>query len=1403
MKRTSSTHWRTTMSLIGLVVLLTQPLFLGAQERTTIRWQGMTVEVAKDEIALKVKPGYSSSTLSNKLGSLGLVLVAEPDDMLLTRAQVPKGLAIPEAIRLAQRVDGIADAGPIVTTNISVTPNDPSYGSQWGPAMIGAPAAWDITTGTSNIILGILDSGIPIQTTYLSHPELQNSGRIILGEDEIGDGQGVRDRNGHGTHVAGIASSESNNWTGIAGMSWNTRIFVVQVFDSLGNGTDYGVYNGVRNAVDNGVKVINFSGGQMVPSPYAEGAVQYAQNHGVLLIAAAGNYHPTRNPNRIVEWPAAYSTSYNNVIAVSSVNSSDVIASGSSRGPAINVAAPGDGVYSTLPNYPNYHVTQNYGNLSGTSMAAPHVAGTAALMYSVNPSLTPSQVRSILQQTAVDRGTPGFDTLYGYGRINASNTLGQVFRNQTITVSSYQPTPGGILLNTNTLGGTVSYIGNKSSSSGGPFYWHGSTPSTPIWMGLGFFDIVNNVYRVDTSLYYWTVHGWNSTAGTTAPSSVNGPVAAWHLKSASAVATKNNNQRKIAKGNWQHHVMVFESGGDIFFTRSTNNGTTWLPEELVSVGNGLNANPAIEHLVYIVSPNSYNESYVVWEENPVGANGYRIWSRRRDNNQNTWDPIRLLHEDISNRPVAAQPVVSGFYTFWRGPNGLLWRYSGPSNFPTVYTLPGTDANSNAPSVEVTTFYGGTAHVAWEQAGAGIRYARGTVDINGGTWNPVISVANSSGLTTNAKPTVAENFSGNACIAWEYKFISTGSIKFRTVAPNGAMSSVTTFPNPPGSTRIPTSASLSSYRSSYTDDLTVTWHSPADGVIALYYRSGAWQSPFVVSPAAQHAHVNNTYVSSDNTRLAMFMGTSGSPYRVFTSALPSSTPAPRSPVLLSPANGATGVPVPATVAWDYVIGASTYRLQIDDNSDFSSPVLDVSGLTGTNHYASLNTWTTYYWRVNATSPYGTSAWSSVWSFTTGDPLPPSCPFVFTWNGEEFVEDNNILPQSLDPENAGVDVLDVYRLMKPPVARDGKYLMQIREDAEDYSRFDNFTLIAVDHPTAIEVAMKDEGTVIPYIKPFNLHRARYRDRDVLRELIAFDSLVVNTRPGDIVDFGFKRFSGGAGIKADFGDPFGEANSSTGAEDEGGIEAGGSGEDQVTDAIGRPLLFSFNGGQTSMTQTQGAYFRHNPSLVYIPFTLFDTTNVQLAWSSSVNLDYLNLAMKVSARVATRELPLQKAIHNVAGDVTEQLASLDGLYAELAQGQSIELTFTARTVPAGMKRTFFLVSTGRYEHLQGSPGNQLSQVSSSPSFAGVPTEYQLHQNHPNPFNPTTVIRFDLPIDGHVTLEVYDVLGRQVLTLLDDHRLAGYHQTVFDARGLSSGTYFYRLQAGDYVSVKKLLLLR
>jgi thermitase len=165
--------------------------------------------------------------------SLGFTVLDSPDDMSMARLQVPRSMNILEALEKVRYTSLVEGADPITIMHVSATPNDQYYSNQWGLLKVSATSAWDITTGNSNIIIGILDTGIPLQNNSLSHPDLQNSSRIILGNDYTGDGDGVKDRHGHGTHVIGIASAETNNSIGVAGMSWNTKIFVVQVFDSL------------------------------------------------------------------------------------------------------------------------------------------------------------------------------------------------------------------------------------------------------------------------------------------------------------------------------------------------------------------------------------------------------------------------------------------------------------------------------------------------------------------------------------------------------------------------------------------------------------------------------------------------------------------------------------------------------------------------------------------------------------------------------------------------------------------------------------------------------------------------------------------------------------------------------------------------------------------------------------------------------------------------------------------------------------------------------------------------------------------------------------------------------------------------------------------------------------------
>ena len=265
---------------------------------------------------------------------------------------------------------------------------------------------------------------------------MNDPNKIILGEDYVDIPptpeytEGVRDRLGHGSHVAGIISAETNNNTGVAGVAGGCRLLICQVFDALGYGDWSWFKSGVIYAVDNGAKVINYSGGGDFPSQQGYDAIAYANLHNVFIAAAVGNDNTDS-----VSYPAAYSTTFTNLVAVGATDQNDSRSQYSNVGSQLNIVAPGgfgsggaSDIYSTTPNYPFslgiwYGISQNYGYMYGTSMATPHVAGIAGLLLSVNPDLTSTQVRSIIELTSEDKGVAGRDDYYGYGRVNAYRAL--------------------------------------------------------------------------------------------------------------------------------------------------------------------------------------------------------------------------------------------------------------------------------------------------------------------------------------------------------------------------------------------------------------------------------------------------------------------------------------------------------------------------------------------------------------------------------------------------------------------------------------------------------------------------------------------------------------------------------------------------------------------------------------------------------------------------------------------------------------------------------------------------------------------------------------------------------------------------------------------------------------------
>lgn len=366
-------------------------------------------QFVQDEVIIKLKNELSQEILE-KLPPRGARIFAKlllPQTFIL---KVPPG-QVKNFIRILSLNPLIEYAEPdyFVQTQ-EVIPNDPQFNLQWGlknttkpSASIFATNAWQVTTGSANIKIAVLDTGI-----NLNHEDLVN--KIDPSMQDF-TGSGIEDNYGHGTHVSGIAGAETNNGIGIAGTGYNSKIMVVKVLNNSGGGYTSWVANGIKWAADHGANVINLSLGSSMRSSTLENAVNYAWGKGVVLAAAAGN-----SGSSAKLYPAAYT----NVISVAATDINDKKASFSSFGKWVSVAAPGVNIYSTFPNHAyalGKNLNYDYG--SGTSMATPFVAGEAALVWASGKCAPQNNtcVRNRIQSTADKITKTG--TYWIYGRINA------------------------------------------------------------------------------------------------------------------------------------------------------------------------------------------------------------------------------------------------------------------------------------------------------------------------------------------------------------------------------------------------------------------------------------------------------------------------------------------------------------------------------------------------------------------------------------------------------------------------------------------------------------------------------------------------------------------------------------------------------------------------------------------------------------------------------------------------------------------------------------------------------------------------------------------------------------------------------------------------------------------------
>ncbi len=290
-------------------------------------------------------------------------------------------------------------------------PEDPYWIYQWNMRIIQANYAWNIHGGSPAVKVAIIDTGLDY-----THFDLDDHW-VPYGRDWVNDDGDPWDDNGHGTHCAGIVAAEIDNGIGVAGVA-QVSLTAEKVLGMDGSGTFDNLAQGVVHAADReGVEVISMSLGAYYNSNLMKDACQYAWDKGSIIVAAAGNDNLRRR-----FYPAAYET----VIAVAATDSYDGKASYSNWGSWIELSAPGgDGfnpfewVWSTYP-------YNSYTFMTGTSMAAPHVSGLAALVWSYEPGLTNQELREHLRKTADDLGSEGKDNYYGYGRINAYRALNEL-----------------------------------------------------------------------------------------------------------------------------------------------------------------------------------------------------------------------------------------------------------------------------------------------------------------------------------------------------------------------------------------------------------------------------------------------------------------------------------------------------------------------------------------------------------------------------------------------------------------------------------------------------------------------------------------------------------------------------------------------------------------------------------------------------------------------------------------------------------------------------------------------------------------------------------------------------------------------------------------------------------------
>jgi len=450
---------------------------------------------ADGEVLVKFKSGTDSSLVAQTNALVGANLLETLGDLGWIRVKLPEDMTVEKAIEDYKKYGEIEAVQPNFYYHLLATPNDPQYTNtgMYGLSKISAPGAWDLTTGSSTVVVADIDTGLRYTHEDIAANAWTNPGEINgNGIDDDGNGfiddyygydfryndPDPLDENGHGTHTAGTIGAVGNNGIGVTGVNWNVKLMAIKIYSA--GGTDstsamlVNAYNYVRLMKTRGVNV-RVTNNSYADCPEACGYDQATRDAldalgeaGVLNVFAAGN-----NSNRHIDTQPLYPASYNlpSILAVASSTSTDARSSFSNIGPiSVDLAAPGSSVYSTY-NSSN----SSYATLSGTSMATPHVAGAAALLSSFNPNLSAASLKATLMNT-VDVLAAWNGLVKTGGRLNVQRAL----QNQTVCSFNLSqtnlpaPTKGGTFTVNITAASNCDYSVKSSAK------WISVTSASPL-----------------------------------------------------------------------------------------------------------------------------------------------------------------------------------------------------------------------------------------------------------------------------------------------------------------------------------------------------------------------------------------------------------------------------------------------------------------------------------------------------------------------------------------------------------------------------------------------------------------------------------------------------------------------------------------------------------------------------------------------------------------------------------------------------------------------------------------------------------------------------------------------------------------------------------------------------------